>query len=415
MAKKAITDALLRKFKPTGEAGMVVDSVTPGLQMRWTAKGRISFRMRYSIDRKDYFINLGRYPGVSLIEARNKVDGIRKILDRGEDPKEVLAERESTDKKAKTTFKQIAYSWLKMKKKHTVPKYYDRLKARIDKNVLPQLGNKLAAKITTEEIIDCLSKMETQDKPALDQLQRVRGYIHSIYELAIEEDAIPLIKNPGKIRPERFKKHTKKHRRALSEDELPTFLQKLKAHEKKYFARQALWLALYTALRPGEVVQLHWDFIHEDKIVIPPEVMKMTDGRAPHHVPITPQIKAILDELRPHTEKRGWLFPNQRGKNAKQPYMHTDSLRRVIDDLGYRDRLDTHGARRMFSTTLNESRLFHSDAIERQLQHKEKNEIKAAYDHSQHWDERVKLMKWWSNYLEKATEPEDNLVFLKKK
>ena len=44
---------------------------------------------------------------------------------------------------------------------------------------------------------------------------------------------------------------------------------------------------------------------------------------------------------------------------------------------------------------------FHSDIIERQLAHKEKNKVKAAYNHAEYLPQRKEMMQWWSDYLNK--------------
>ena len=52
------------------------------------------------------------------------------------------------------------------------------------------------------------------------------------------------------------------------------------------------------------------------------------------------------------------------------------------------------------STLLNESGKWHADAIERQLAHVEGNHVRRAYLRGEHWDERVRMMDWWANYLD---------------
>jgi hypothetical protein len=43
---------------------------------------------------------------------------------------------------------------------------------------------------------------------------------------------------------------------------------------------------------------------------------------------------------------------------------------------------------------------WHPDAIERQLAHVESNDVRRAYARGIHWDERVRMMRHWSNYLD---------------
>lgn len=50
---------------------------------------------------------------------------------------------------------------------------------------------------------------------------------------------------------------------------------------------------------------------------------------------------------------------------------------------------------------MNESGKWHPDAIERQLAHIENNEVRRPYLRAGHWEERVKMMQWWADYLDK--------------
>ncbi|GAA0477334.1 hypothetical protein GCM10009096_19020 [Parasphingorhabdus litoris] len=65
--------------------------------------------------------------------------------------------------------------------------------------------------------------------------------------------------------------------------------------------------------------------------------------------------------------------------------------------------MTAHGFRAMASTLLNESGKWSSDAIERALAHKDTNAIRSIYHRGAHWDERVKMAQWWSDYLDRLT------------
>jgi len=43
---------------------------------------------------------------------------------------------------------------------------------------------------------------------------------------------------------------------------------------------------------------------------------------------------------------------------------------------------------------------FNPDAIERQLAHKEKNAIRAAYNRAEYLSERTRMMQHWADYLD---------------
>ena len=84
--------------------------------------------------------------------------------------------------------------------------------------------------------------------------------------------------------------------------------------------------------------------------------------------------------------------------------MSDNTLNLALRRLGYtKEEIVSHSFRGIFSTIMHEKITEHgfdSLIIEKQLAHKEPNEVKAAYNHAKYLDDRIKLMEWWSAYLE---------------
>ena len=89
------------------------------------------------------------------------------------------------------------------------------------------------------------------------------------------------------------------------------------------------------------------------------------------------------------------LFPNV--AKPKTP-MSENTVLFALYRMGYHGKATGHGFRTTFSTILNEQG-FHPDWIERQLAHKERNEIRAAYNRATYLPERRKMMQHWADYL----------------
>lgn len=64
------------------------------------------------------------------------------------------------------------------------------------------------------------------------------------------------------------------------------------------------------------------------------------------------------------------------------------------------DEMTAHGFRAMAAPLLNEMGLWNPDAIERQLAHMENNGVRRAYARGQYWEERMRMMQHWSDYLD---------------
>ena len=68
--------------------------------------------------------------------------------------------------------------------------------------------------------------------------------------------------------------------------------------------------------------------------------------------------------------------------------------------MGLRSRATIHGFRSLASSILNESGKWNPDAIERQLAHAEKDQVRAAYNRANYLDERRRMMQWYADYLD---------------
>jgi integrase len=115
-------------------------------------------------------------------------------------------------------------------------------------------------------------------------------------------------------------------------------------------------------------------------------------------VPLSPQAQAIVKQLMELTDGELLL-----GSPARPGHpLSENTLLFALYRLGYRDRMTVHGFRALASTVLNEQSGFPHDVIERQLAHKETDQVRAAYNRAEYLPQRRELMAWWSNWLDAA-------------
>jgi integrase len=80
--------------------------------------------------------------------------------------------------------------------------------------------------------------------------------------------------------------------------------------------------------------------------------------------------------------------------------MSENTVNAALRRLGYsKDQMTGHGFRSIASTHLNEQG-WHRDAIERQLAHAERDNVRAAYNFAEHLPERRTMMQAWADYLD---------------
>lgn len=178
-----------------------------------------------------------------------------------------------------------------------------------------------------------------------------------------------------------------------------------------YVTQCALKLAPLLFVRPGELRWAEWPEFNLDATEwrIPASRMKM---RALHVIPLATQAVAILRELHALTGSGRFVFPGARTHGRP---MSENTINAALRRLGYAtDQMTAHGFRSMASTMLNEQG-WNRDAIERQLAHAERDEIRAAYNYAEHLPERRRMMQAWADYLDALTAGADVIPLLIKR
>lgn len=150
-------------------------------------------------------------------------------------------------------------------------------------------------------------------------------------------------------------------------------------------------------VRPGELRHAEWDEfdLANAEWRIPPHKTKM---RRAHFVPLSRQALEIIGTIEYDASFSRCLFPSLR--SVDRP-MSENTINAALRRLGYtQDEMTGHGFRAMASSLLNEMKLWHPDAIERQLAHADRNAVRRAYARGEYWEERVQMMQHWSDHID---------------
>nr|WP_178113367.1 site-specific integrase [Acerihabitans arboris] len=186
-----------------------------------------------------------------------------------------------------------------------------------------------------------------------------------------------------------------KHYPFLRESDVGPFNRALAAYGGSIVVKLATQVLQLTALRTFELRWSQWSFIDfENKTwAIPPELMK---ARRPHIVPMSRQVIALLEYLKPITGNGQYIFP---GRNTKTIPISENSILGIIRRIGFHGMASGHGFRHQMSTILNDHG-FEPDLIERQLAHVDRNKVRGIYNHAQYLDKRREMMQWYADYLD---------------
>ena len=126
-------------------------------------------------------------------------------------------------------------------------------------------------------------------------------------------------------------------------------------------------------------------------------------------IPLTPQALALLDVMKPISQHREYVFPADRNPRS---HANVQTANAAIKRMGFKGELVAHGLRSLASTTLNEQG-FDPDVIESALAHVDTNEVRRAYNRTDYFERRKKMMFWWSEHIESAASGSSSLAGIK--
>lgn len=391
-----LKDVTVRSIKPKERAYKLADE--KGLFLFVKPNGSKSWRFKYRFAGKEKLLSIGLYPEVSLAYARDVRDKARKLLIEKIDPALTKqASKRAAKLTAENSFESIAREWYIKHSSKWTPSHGERIIRRLEKDIFPWLGRRPIIEITAEELLNTLRRIESRG--AIETAHRAHQNCGQIFRYAIatgraERDVS--INLRGALPPTK-KSH---HASIIKPQAIGELLRAISDYQGYFVTKCALRLAPLVFVRPGELRKAEWsEFNFEiSEWRIPAEKMKM---RVTHIVPLSTQAISILEELRPLTGDGKYIFPSIR--SPKRP-MSENTVLAALRRLGYsKAEMTGHGFRSMAATLLNEQG-WNRDAIERQLAHAERNNVRAAYNYAEYLPERRKMVQHWADYLDELTQ-----------
>ncbi|UPK79884.1 tyrosine-type recombinase/integrase [Proteus vulgaris] len=384
-----LTDIQIRKANPKEKPYTLNDG--NGLSLLIEPNGSKGWRFRYRFAGKPKMISLGVYGQVTLAEARKKRDEAKKQLAENINPSdarksEKIALRYATE----NTFYAVAMEWHSSKCSTWSDGYASEILRCFENDIFPYIGKRPIDQIAPLELLAVLQKIEKRG--ALEQANKIRRRCGEVFRYAVITGRVKY--NPAPDLAGAINKPETKHFPFLREDEIPDFVKALNNYQGSKITKYATQLLMLTGVRTVELRLAEWSEFDFDNVIweIPKERMKK---RRPHLVPLSPQVIAILNELKVITGYYPLLFP---GRNDVRKPISEASINKVIEKIGYKGRLTGHGFRHMMSTILHENG-FDSAWIELQLAHVDKNSIRGIYNHALYLENRKNMLKWYSSNI----------------
>lgn len=385
----------IKAFSPTSATYRKSDE--KGLYLEIRPNGSRLWFLKYRVAGKEKRLGLGTYPDVSLADARKARDEVRAAISAGRDP---LHDRkmEKIERRIGVghTFQSVAEDFISTKLEGGGKAESTVSKARWFLSHLSPIAKRPIADIEPAELLDALKKIERRGHRETAVRTRnfaIRVFRHGVATARCKADPAHLLS--GALAAPVVKSHAA----IIEPGPLGAFLRAVDDFTGGPIVHLTMQLSPHVFLRPGELRQGRWEEVNWDEghWTIPANRTKL---RRPHTVPLSRQSLALLRDLEQHSGGFELMFPGQR--SHLRP-MSENAINAAFRRMGFSsDVVTAHGLRSTASTLLNESGLWHADAIERALAHGHSDKVRGIYARGQHWAERVKMAQWWSDYLEKV-------------
>ena len=388
----SLTEVAIRAARAAQRPYKVSDE--KGLYLLVKPNGARLWRYKYRHAGIEKLLAIGRYPDVSLREARDRRDDARKLVANHVDP----SLRKRIEREGRTnTFAAVGEEWLETKRVSLSASTWQRDRDQLVKIVGPYLGKRPIAEIEAPELLAVLKRLEK--KGLHDTAHRVRAVCGRVFRYAIATGRASRDIS-GDLKGALAAKGTQSYAAITDPARVGQLVRAIEDYDGQATTHAALKLAPYVFVRPGELRAAEWSEFDLDRSEwrIPAERMKMREA---HIVPLARQALEILRELHKRTGEGRFVFPAI-GKRERP--LSENTLNAALRRLGYaKDEMTAHGFRSIASTLLNEEG-WHPDLIELQLAHKERNKVRAAYNRAQRLEERRKMMQAWADYVDELRE-----------
>ena len=381
-----MNDKQIKSLIKKGEHGR--HAVGNGLYLRIANNSIGYWVIRYTINKKRREVTVGKYPDLSLADAKFEAARIKVDVSNGIDP---IAEKKRNETPQFNTVDDLAADWIKECEKRL--KHPNIPRRVYTKDIAPTIGELGIDQVTPRDIRAIINKIAESNRPTIanDCLM----YCKQLFRHAIKLDL--RTSNPAEAFTVSDAGGAEKSRsRALSVEEISLMFKCLRENHNQFTRENYLAVALLLCLgiRKGELVAAKWHEFDFDGALwhIPQERSKTGRGIS---VPLAPIIIEWLKELQIRAYGSEFVFPNRRA-SKRFGHISPDTINAAIQKLFREEKMPVahftvHDLRRTCRSLLAESGV-PGHVAERCLNHKLKG-VEGIYDRYDYLDERRKALE----------------------
>ena len=389
--KRPLSDTTLASLEPEDMDYREVDG--NGLYFRVQPNGKKSWLFRYKKqDGKWSWLGLGAYPMVSAASARKRAAELQDDTIRGKEIQTKVSAKQAQTAATNMTFSTLINDWLATKVNNWDEVTYDKAVKSIYRHIIPEFGHRNYSQITPQEWLSFFKSLQN-DLGIYTQIEKLTSYCRSSYNLAKFRGEIT--SNPLEGMTEFLDKGDRGNMKHVEINELSELIQSIRTHASRPIAI-GLELLVLLFPRPSELREAVWDDFNLDQAEWIKPAEKTKTGII-HAVPLPKQAITLLRELQSFKTESDLLFPS---RDSYERPISNMTFNVALNRLGYKNRQNPHGFRHIASTAFNNKYSDKGQVVEACLGHIKKG-VKGRYDKAQHFEERIEMMQWWADEVDR--------------
>ncbi|UXI01132.1 tyrosine-type recombinase/integrase [Photobacterium sp. TY1-4] len=378
-----------------------------GLGARVSPLGKVRWQYRYKIDGNGKRLDLGDYPEVSLVKARETARQCREWLAEGYDPKLQRAIQRNQTLKPVTVKDALEY-WLTEYAEENRANA-SKHRAQFKRHIYPYIGDYPLSQTETHHWLECFDRARKgipgkrrpapvaagyvlQNAKQALRFCRVRHYATS----RVLDDLV--VTDVGKKQQKRD--------RYLTDQELGDVWRLF--HDERYlrYYRHLIRLLMVFGARTQEVRLSKWDeWDFECLIWTVPKSHCKTNIKITR--PIPEQLKSWLLELKAANKENDYVLGE-----LKKPEAVSQTGGQFWKRLGHKEPWTLHDLRRTLDTRMNDLGIAPPYVVEQLLGHTMPG-IMAIYNRSQYLPEKAEALDKWVEWLELISTQPHNVVLMR--
>jgi len=357
--KRVFTKRLIENIEPpTTGRRYIYDAKVPGLRLQTTDKGVKTFQFYRWFQDRPLLITLGRFPAMTVEQARQQAKKHLGELAEGKDPGQEKKRRRDEA----ITLRQAMEDYIKSR--DLKPATVEDTRTRMERYYGDWMNKKLldiSPDMVTKRYARLLETAPTAGSTATRYLRSILNFAIAAY------DHLPLSNPVDRLSKARMWKRPQRRRTVIEANQLPAWwkaLDSINPHHADIFR-----FVVLTGFRKKEALGLRWEDVNLETRVV---TLTDTKARRPHALPLTDFLLDLL-KRRQRFATSDFVFADDRGRvpgNFRYSMAKVEALSGV--------RFTLHDLRRTF-TTVAESLDIPAYALKRLINHSDAGDVTASY------------------------------------